>query len=403
MKPVAVFKAANKTLKAVGCSRTVSRFVENMRGKYASILLFLVLVVGGLSGVKTLQIRKLMAQTMTNPPETVSSVVVHEDRWQGALTAIGSITAVQGVTITPEIPGTVKKIAFESGAAVAQGDLLVLLDVSNEEAQLRSIEAQSELAKINLARAKALRAENTVSQSELDTAEATLKQAQASADAIKATIEKKTIRAPFAGRLGIRQINLGQYLETGKPIVSLQSLAPVHVDFSLPQQDLARLKKDMRVRLTTDAYPGRSFEGVLTAMNPDLDADTRSVGLQATLENADQALRPGMYARVELLLSEEQQVLVIPATSILSAPYGDSVYVIEPKAGTNGATSELVVRQQFVRTDRARGDFVAVESGLKAGERIVSSGLFKLRNGMAVIENNSLSPKNEQAPTPPDR
>jgi membrane fusion protein (multidrug efflux system) len=373
-----------------------------MRSTYASILLLLALVVGGLSGLKALQIRTLMAaaQSMANPPETVSSVIVREGRWQGVLTAIGSITAVQGVTITPEIPGTVKKIAFESGATVAQGDLLVLLDISTEEAQLRSIEAQAELAKINLARAKALRAEHTVSQSELDTAEATLKQTQASADAIKATIEKKTIRAPFTGRLGIRQINLGQYVETGKPIVSLQSPAPVHVDFSLPQQDLARLEKGMRVRLATDAYPGRSFEAVLTAINPDLDAGTRSVGLQATLDNADQALRPGMYARVELLLSEEQQVLVIPATSILSAPYGDLVYVIESKPGKNRGPSELVVRQQFVRTGRARGDFVAVESGLKAGERIVSSGLFKLRNGMAVIENNNLSPKSEEEPKP---
>jgi membrane fusion protein (multidrug efflux system) len=241
-----------------------------------------------------------------------------------------------------------------------------------------------------------------IPQSELDTAEATLKQTKANADGVRATIEKKTLRAPFAGRLGIRLVNLGQYLEAGKPIVSLQSLAPIYADFSLPQQELARLKTGMRVRVTTDAYPDRRFDGTLTALNPDLDPSTRSVGLQATFENPDQLLRPGMFARVEVLLPEEQNVLVIPATSVLSAPYGDSVYVIEPKpAGTNGAPG-LTVRQQIIRTGRARGDFLAVESGLKSGDRIVSSGIFKLRNGMAVVENNELAPKNNLAPRPSD-
>jgi membrane fusion protein (multidrug efflux system) len=201
--------------------------------------------------------------------------------------------------------------------------------------------------------------------------------------------------------LGIRLVNLGQYLDTGKPIVSLQALEPVYADFSLPQQELARLKAGMQVRVTTDAYPGRQFEGRLTAINPDLDASTRSVGLQATFENPDHLLRPGMFARVEVLLPEEQAVLVIPATSVLSAPYGDSVYVIESKPGKEG-TSGLVVRQQFVRTARARGDFLAVDSGLKPGERIVSSGIFKLRNGASVVENNELAPKASETPRPSD-
>jgi membrane fusion protein (multidrug efflux system) len=241
-----------------------------------------------------------------------------------------------------------------------------------------------------------------VPQSELDTAEATLKQTQGMADATRATIEKKTIRAPFAGRLGIRLVNLGQYLDTGKPIVSLQSLAPIYVDFSLPQQELARLKTGMPVRVTTDAYPDRQFDGKLTAINPDLDSQTRSVGLQATFENADQLLRPGMFARVEVLLPNEQSVVAIPATSILSAPYGDSVYVIEPAPDKGNGKPGLVVRQKFIRTGRTRGDFVSVESGLKAGERIVSAGIFKLRNGMSVIENNELAPKNALAPNPSD-
>lgn len=336
------------------------------------------------------------------PPETVSSVVAREEKWQGTLTAIGSVTAVQGVTVTPEIAGIVHEIAFESGATVTKGDLLVRLDTSTEEAQLRALEAQEELARLNLTRERSLRTQNMVPQSELDTAEATLKQTQGNADATRAIIQKKTIRAPFAGRLGIRLVNSGQYLETGKPIVSLQSLTPVYAEFSLPQQELARLKTGMSVRVTTDAYPGRTFEGKLTAINPDLDAQTRSVGLQATFENPEQLLRPGMFARVEVLLPEEQAVLAVPATSILSAPYGDSVYVIESKPGMDNGKAGLVVRQQFVRTGSARGDFVSVESGLKPGERIVSAGIFKLRNGMSVIENNDLAPKNDLAPRPSD-
>lgn len=370
-----------------------------------SIAIFIVLLVAGaLAGVKTLQFRKLIAdgKSFAPPPESVSSVVVREDKWQGVLSAIGSIAAVQGVTITPEIAGIIREIAFESGAVVAKGDLLVRLDTSAEEAQLRALEAQEELARLNLERERSLRSQNMVSQAALDAAEATLKQTQGNADTIRATIQKKTIRAPFAGRLGIRLVNLGQYLDTGKPIVSLQSLTPVYADFSLPQQELARLKNGMSVRVTTDAYPERQFEGRLTAINPDLDPQTRSVGLQATLTNSEQLLRPGMFARVEVLLPEEQPVLVIPATAVLSATYGDSVYVIESTPDQKHDKEGLVVRQQFIRTGRARGDFVSVESGLKAGERVVSAGIFKLRNGMAVTENNELVPKADLAPRPAD-
>jgi membrane fusion protein (multidrug efflux system) len=372
-----------------------------MKREIAVAITIVLLVAGGLAGVKVVQIRKLVAagKSAVPPPESVSSTVAREEKWQDTLGAIGSIAAVQGVNVTTEIAGTVREIAFESGAVVAKGDLLLRLDTSSEAAQLQAIEAQAELARINLDRSRKLRAENTVSQSELDTAEAALKQSQATADAIRATIGKKTIRAPFAGRLGIRLVNLGQYLDAGKPVVSLQSLAPVYADFSLPQQELARLKTSMKVRVTTDTYPGRNFEGALTTINPDLDPSTRSVALQATLDNQDQALRPGMFARVEVLLPEEQNVLVIPATAVLSAPYGDSVFVIESKPGKDGKP-ELTVRQQFIRTGRARGDLLSVETGLKPGERIVSSGVFKLRNGLPVVENNNLVPKNEAAPRP---
>ena len=375
-----------------------------MKTKIAIAILIVLGVLGGLSGIKTLQIKKLIetGKSFVQPPESVSSATVREEKWQGTLTAIGSVTAVQGVTVTPEIPGSVREIAFESGAIVNKGDLLVRLDTSSEDAQLRALEAQAELARITVARERTLRSQNLIPQSELDSAEATLKQNQANADVLRTTIEKKTIRAPFAGRLGLRLVNLGQYLEAGKPIAALQSLDPVYVEFSFPQQELAQLKTGMRVGLTTDSYPGRQFDGKLTAITPNLDPSTRSVGLQATLANSDQLLRPGMFARVELLLPEEKKLLVIPSTSVLSAPYGDSVYVIESKAGTNGAPSSLVVRQQFVRTGRSHGDFLSVETGLKPGDRIVSAGIFKLRNGMAVTENNELKPKNDLAPRPSD-
>jgi membrane fusion protein (multidrug efflux system) len=374
-----------------------------MKAKIAIAVLIVVVVVGALAGIKYLQYRKgvAAAKAMVMPPETISSAVAREEKWQGTLTAIGSINAVQGVTVSTEIPGTIREIAFESGAVVSKGDLLIRLDTTSEEAQLRAIEAQVELARLSAVRERSLRTQNMIPQSELETAEATLQQNQGNADNIRATIEKKTIRAPFSGRLGIRQINLGQYLDTGKPIVSLQALSPAFADFTLPQQELAKLKTGMPVRVTTDAFPDREFLGKLTAINPDLDSSTRSVALQATFENADQSLRPGMYARIEVLLPGDQSVLVVPATSVLSNPYGDIVYVIESKAGA-GTNKTLTVRQQVVRTGPARGDFITVETGLKAGDRVVSAGLFKLRNGMSVVENNELVPKSEKSPRPPD-
>ena len=371
-----------------------------MKRKILTAVIVVLAVVLGLAGVKAWQIHKLIAagQAFAPPPETISAAVAHEEKWQDTLTAIGSINAVQGVTISPEIAGKVSEIAFESGAVVARGDLLVRLDTSSEEAQLRAIEAQVELARLNAERDRQLRANNTVSQSELDAAEAVLKQNQANADAIHATIEKKNIRAPFAGQLGIRLVNLGELLDVGKPIVSLQALSPVFADFSLPQQELARLKTGLVVRVTSDTYPDQHFDGTLSAINPDLDATTRSVRLQASFENAEKQLHPGMFVRVEVIFPEEQTVLAIPSTAILSAPYGDSVYVIESHPGKNGGKPEAVVSQKFVRTGRSRGDFISVETGLKAGDRVVSAGVFKLRNGMSVQENNETTPKPSNSP-----
>jgi membrane fusion protein (multidrug efflux system) len=258
------------------------------------------------------------------------------------------------------------------------------------------------LARLSLEREQSLRKENMVSQADLDSADAMMKQTQANADAIRTVIEKKTIRAPFAGQLGIRQINLGQYLDAGKPIVWLQTVTPVYADFSLPQQDLAKLSPGMPAHLLIDAYPDVKFEGSLSALNPGLDQATRSVSLRATFDNPNQLLRPGMFARVELLLPEQKKVLVIPATSVLRAPSGDSVFVIEPPLAEHDGKPGLTVRQQLIRVGAERGDFISVESGLKPGERIVSAGQFKLRTGMAVVENNEVVPKTAEAPRPSD-
>jgi membrane fusion protein (multidrug efflux system) len=358
-----------------------------------------------LAGVKFLQIRKLIAAKWPAEVETISSATAHEEKWQDTLSAVGSVTAEQGVIVSPEISGTVSEIDFESGATVKKGDLLLRLDTSSEDAQLRAAQAQVDLAKVTAERDRKLRADSTVSQSELDQAEATLKQAQANADEISATIAKKTIRAPFDGRLGIRLVNLGEQLDAGKGIVSLQSLTPVYADFSLPQQDLSQLQTGLVVRVACDAYPGQKFTGTLTAINPDLDAMTRSVPVRATFENTNQLLRAGMFVRVEVVLPQAQPVLAIPATAVLSATYGDSVYVIltAAQAGiTNMPATNLVVQSKIIRTGRTHGDYVSVESGLKAGDNVASSGIFKLHNGVSVQINNEGSPKPSLSPTPPN-
>jgi membrane fusion protein (multidrug efflux system) len=373
-----------------------------MKSRIILAVIIIVAIVGGLAGIKYLQIRTLTKLPQVVPSETIASAVVTEQPWQATLSAIGSVTPDQGVTLATELAGIVKEIAFVSGAKVEKGDLLVRLDTASEAAELRAVEAQVDLASVNVERVRKLRAENTLSQAELDAAEATLKQHQGTADVIRARIAKKTIRAPFAGQLGIRLVNLGEYLDAGKPIVSLQSLSPIHVQFSLPQQELGKLKPGLPVQFETDAFPGRKFAGTLTAMNPELDASTRSVRLQATVANEDRLLRPGMFTTVEVLLPTSRKTLVIPVTAVLSAPFGDSVFVIEPKAADTNGPAGLAAWQRFIRTGPARGDFISVENGLKPGEKVVSAGQFKLRNGMMVRENNELTPKPLEKPRPSD-
>lgn len=360
-------------------------------------------VVGAIAGAKALQIRALIASSKEKavPPESVSSAAAIKDRWERTVVAPGSLRAVQGADLSTEASGVVTKILFENGAEVKQGDLLVELDCDTERAQLRSAEAEADLARTVYERTKKLRENSTVPQAEMDAAESQLRKMSALVEQLRATISKKQLVAPFTGRLGIREVNLGQFVNNGSKIVSLQSLDPIYVDFLLPQQLLSALAAGQPIRVSTDAYPGRVFTGELTAINSEIDPITRNIRLQGTLKNPDGALRPGMFAQVLLTMGGADDVLRIPSTALIHAPYGDSVYVLEQEAQQGGAP-KMVAKQRFVRIGRSFGDFVAVTEGLKEGEQVVSAGAFKLRNGAAVVVNNEMAPQPQAQPTPPN-
>jgi membrane fusion protein (multidrug efflux system) len=373
-----------------------------MKKRLILAFLAVALIVGVLGGIKSLQIDRMIAhgKQMVPPPEAVTTAVASLQTWESLLPAVGSLAAVQGVTVTAELTGKVVQIAFTPGSLVKAGDLLVKQDTSSEEAQLRSAEAAAALAKLNVERLGKLLVERTIAQSQFDTAEASYKQAIAQADNIRASIAKKTIRAPFAGRLGIRLVNLGQVINEGEAIVSLQSLDPIYVNFSLPQQQLSSIQAGLAIRVTTDALPGAVVEGKITAINPQVDAATRNIRVQATVANSDERLRPGMYVSVAVVLPGREKVLAIPATAVLYAPYSDSVFLVEDPADPKPGQPVKVVRQQFAQLGEKYGDFVAVRSGLKEGDTIVSTGVFKLRNGQTVTVDNTLSPEFQLKPTP---
>src|SRR5438132_10811305 len=375
--------------------RRRGRAVGIALGLLAAILVFAF-------GIKFLQIRKMMSTPMVMPPTIVSSVTVKEEDWAPTLSAVGSISAVQGAVVSAELSGVVSQIAFENGGAAKKGDLLVQLDASAEEALLRSAEAEAELARQDLERTRGLASQKVLSKAEVDAAESKFNRLNAVADQMRSNIRKKAIVAPFDGQLGIRQVNIGQMINSGQPVVPLQSLDPVFADFALPQQYFSKLSQGLEIRVTTDAMPGRVFNGKLTAVNSMVDVATRNVLVQATLANPDHALRPGMFAKVEVVLPEKERALVIPGSAISYAPFGDSVFVIEKQKDPKTGKESQVLRQQFVRIGEARGDFVSVTQGLKAGQTVVGTGVFKLRNGMAVTVNNDLAPKPELNPKPAD-
>ncbi|MGH1360910.1 MAG: efflux RND transporter periplasmic adaptor subunit [Burkholderiaceae bacterium] len=367
-------------------------------------LVGVILVVGSIVYAKLGQFQAMgeAAANMKPPPEVVTAMTTTRDSWRQSMPAVGTLAAVQGVTVSAEVGGRVKTIQFESGAEVQAGDPLLQLDTTTEAAQLRSAEAAAGLANANLARSRELGKQRLVSKAEIDTARALAREAAAQVQIAKSTLSLKTIRAPFAGRLGLRQVNIGEVLKSGDPIVSLQTLDPIYANFSLPQQQLGQLAVGMSVQLRSDAVPGKQFEGRINAISPEVDPLTRNARVQAQVANPDGKLNAGMFVQLEVLKDEQLPVLAIAASAILYAPYGNSVFVIEQaqtKDGQDGVPG-LSLRQQFVRLGQSRGDFVQVLDGLKEGDQIVTSGAFKLRAGMAVKIDNTLAPKLELNPKP---
>ncbi len=372
-----------------------------MARRIAFLLAVAAVLIGSLGFVKYRQIDAAVknAASFQPPPEAVTTIVAQQEQWPATLTAIGTVVAVQGVTVAADLPGIVDRIHFESGKTVRQGDVLVELDTRQERAQLTAAEAQRDLARVNFERLQGLVKDGVISQAEYDQAEAERRATEARVQEIRATIARKTIRAPFSGMLGLRQVNLGQYLAAGSAIVPLQSLHPIYVNFGVPQEAARQAKVGSRVRITADDLRGVTLEGRVTAIDSVLDERTRNVQVQATLTNRDGKLRPGMFVKAELALGPSRPVLTLPASSISYAPYGDSVFVVTELKDRDGRTYQGV-RQQFVKVQGMRGDQVAVVSGINPGDEVVTSGTFKLRNGAAVQVNNKVQPGNNPAPRP---
>jgi membrane fusion protein (multidrug efflux system) len=374
----------------------LSSMTKRMLVMLAGVALFL----GAIGSLKFRQIQAAVAQASSfqPPPEAVTTLQAKQERWPASLKAIGSVAPVQGVTVSADLPGIVAELAFESGKSVDAGALLVRLDTRQEQAQLAAAEAQRELARLNLDRIAGLLAKGITSHAEHDRVSAEHKQAEARVGEIRAAIQRKTIHAPFSGILGIRQVNLGQYLNAGDAVVSLQSLHPIFVNFGVPQQQIGAMQRGGVVRATAEGLPGE-FAGQITALDSVADEATRNVRVQARFANPEGRLRPGMFVQTEISIGAGEPVITLPASAISYAPYGDSVFVVEDVKGPKGE-SYRGVRQQFVKLGGARGDQVAVVSGVKAGEEVVSSGVFKLRNGAAVLVNNKVQPGNNPAPKP---
>jgi len=359
------------------------------------------LLLTGLGFVKFQQIQTAIAQgaAFQPPPEAVTTIVTQEEQWPATFGAIGTMAAVQGVTVSADLAGTVDRILFDSGQPIREGAVLAVLDTRQEKAQLAAIEAQRELARLTFERMEGLLNERVISRAEFDRATADYRQSEAQLAEVRAVIERKTIRAPFSGVLGIRQVNLGQYLAGGDALVTLQSINPIYVNFGVPQQTVGQIPVGRAVRVTTSDVAGAEWNGRVTAIDSLVDEATRNIQVQATLANPNGRLRPGMFVQTQVVLGASQPVLALPASAISYAPYGDSVFVVAELKGEDGKPYRGV-RQQFVKLGPARGDQVAVLGGLKPGDEVVTSGVFKLRNGAAVQINNAVRPANSPAPRP---
>ena len=360
-------------------------------------------IIAGLVGIKILQFKTMgdASAQMVMPPQSVNSVEVVKSEWFPTISSVGSVEAVQSTVITTEAAGIVRDIRFTSGSMVNAGDVLLQQDVVVEQAQLRAAEATAELTRISFTRAKDLVAKKTVSQAELDSANARLKEAEAQVEYLKAIIARKTLRAPFAGYIGISNLSAGQFLDQGAPVISLYALDPVYVEFSLPQQQLGKITNGMKVEVSLDAYPGNVFEGAISAINPDIDPATRNVRVQATLTNTEMRLRPGMYVSVNVVQPHAETLLFIPSTAVVHSSHGDSVFVIaEDEAAATGGNKPLVIQPKPVRLGVRKGDYVAVIEGVSEGDQIVSTGVFKLMPGMQIVIDNSLAPEFSFTPDP---
>jgi membrane fusion protein (multidrug efflux system) len=364
----------------------------------------MVAISAGLGFVKFKQFQAMAQQfaAMQPPPDAVTTIVATQEAWPSTLNAIGTVAAVQGVTVSADLPGIVDRITFDSGKAVQRGDVLVQLDTRQEQAQLAGAQSQLELARLNHERMKGLVQQDAVSRAEYDTAVAGQQQAEARLSEIRAAIERKTIRAPFSGVLGIRQVNLGQYLTGGAPVVPLQSLDPIYVNFAVPQQEAAQMRIGRTVRITSNEPGATEFSGRITAIDSVIDQTTRNVQVQATLANPGARLRPGMFVQTQVILGAAQRVIALPISSINYAPYGDSVFIVADLKNEQGQPYRGV-RQQVVKLGPSRGDQVAVLSGIKPGEEVVTSGVFKLRNAAPIQVNNSVQPNNSTAPHTEDK
>lgn len=373
-----------------------------MKTRVTLALAIAVAVLAAIFGGKYLQMRSSMAAMASRPRPVVAvaATTATQQAWQDALQSVATIQSRAGILVRAEVEGRVETIAFQSGAPVKAGDLLVELESSVEQAQLGGLEASARLAAANAVRTRELHASNTNSQADLDAAEAELSRAEAAVQEKRATIAKKHIVAPFDGRLGIKRIDPGQFLNKGDAIVELEAIDSVYVDFGLPQQDVSRLAPGMNLAVAVDAFPGHEFAGTLEAVNPRIDESTRNVRVRGMVENPDGLLRPGMFARVRIDIGEPQSTIVLPTAAVVYNPYGDAVYVLTPGEAPSGGKAPLIARQQFVQLGATRGSQVAIRRGLNPGDQVVTAGQIKLRNGIAVEVNNTVSPSADPAPTP---
>lgn len=373
--------------------------------RYIAVVAGLIVVVAALAGVKVAQIKQLIGfgermKAAGPPPESVGSTVADAKIWEATLSAVGSIAGAQSVQVAAETPGTVVKIYFDSGQLVKQGQPLVDLDSRTESAQVSALQSQAALAKTNVERARRLLDIGAIARSEYDDASNELARAESALSALRAQIGQKSVRAPFSGKTGIRAVNMGQYLAPGTMITTLESQGGLYVDFSLPQDKLQSVAvgNDVRITLRSEAT---SIEGKITAIDPTIDPVTRNIKLRASVSDPGN-LRSGMYVTVEVVLPTQSQFIAVPQTAVVHATYGDSVFIIEDGKNPMGQPNK-VVRQAFVKLGPARGDFVAITEGLKAGQTVVSEGAFKLRNGAPVIVNNSVKPVAQMNPHPENR